>query len=735
MWWEPESDSTDRRVKRRNSKLSDDDSQRSWKVLLKKYACYFVPRKLRSFKGCCTTCCIKVVHPDSRFRSSWNVCLAFFILYCGFSVPFEIAFETDMIQSMCTDPQNPYGKLILRGECDAFLQWFWLNFIVDVFFMADICLNFRTGYMSEGHFVSDDWLVAKSYLKGSFIMDCLGTFPLNILLMITNPANPYGDTQVAEMIAAAETAAGGSGTDVGRANRMLRLLRMAKLAKLARMRKLAKYAAAFEEYLNPGVLAIVKLVAISIICCHMFGSLWWMISDLEMSEEASGSEDLTFASPYYAGENKWHPPFWLKHEASLSMKYMHAFFWGAGMVTSLVPRDIEPLTIMESLVTTSTMFFGLLLNAFVISSLNQALASMNASKQFTGKQLEMIKSYLLVKQVPSSLRGRVMEFYEYLLSSSAALEDLNMFNSLPPALTAQLNISTHRRLLANCAFFKGVSNGSLIALIAELKALVLIPSQTVINQGNRLEMAYFVNRGIVQSTTHDGSMGSLTNCENFGLEDYFAACVAKSKPQASKTYKAVTYCDLMSLAVEAMNLRLKKDPMFQATLAEAQRAARASERAKRESAGGTKPRSGGRAMMRAALRGTPSKSGWGKGALSSKSLANAARAAKGLPPLPPPPPKTEKEAQRGAITNLAKLAEQAEREEEEERTKSVSFASGSEVPKPPRPKLRAAILRVAKKMAEEQARGGDGYGNFPAGASSSATTPTKTDANDHKFSA
>ena len=65
----------------------------------------------------------------------------------------------------------------------------------------------------------------------------------------------------------------------------------------------------------------------------------------------------------------------------------------------------------------------------------------------------------------------------------------------------------------------------------------------------------------------------------------------------------------------------------------------------------------------------------------------------------------------------------------------MSFASGSEVPKPPRPKLRAAILRVAKKMAEEQARGGDGYGNFPAGASSSATTPTKTDANDHTFSA
>lgn len=152
---------------------------------------------------------------------------------------------------------------------------------------------------------------------------------------------------------------------------MLRLMRMAKLAKLARMRKLAKYMESFEEFLNPGVLAVVKLVLIALFCCHLFGCLWWMISDLEIAEEEDGSSDKLLTSPWYAGENTWHPPRWLKNDASLMMKYMHAFFWGAGMVTSLVPRDIEPLTIMETLITTLTMFFGLLLNAFVISSLTQ----------------------------------------------------------------------------------------------------------------------------------------------------------------------------------------------------------------------------------------------------------------------------------------------------------------------------------------------------------------------------
>ena len=111
----------------------------------------------------------------------------------------------------------------------------------------------------------------------------------------------------------------------------------------------------------------------ALFCCHLFGCLWWMISDLEMQAE------LEMLSPWYAGENTWHPPRWLKYDSSLTMKYMHAFFWGAGMVTSLVPRDIEPLTVMESLITTSTMFFGLLLNAFVISSLNQVRPSVRLS--------------------------------------------------------------------------------------------------------------------------------------------------------------------------------------------------------------------------------------------------------------------------------------------------------------------------------------------------------------------
>ena len=104
-------------------------------------ACAILPRRLVN-KGLCATLCMPVLHPDSRFRSGWNVCLAFLILYCGFAVPLEIAFETDMVESMCRIESDPFGPTQRRDECVDYLLWFWLNFVIDMWFIADIVLNF-----------------------------------------------------------------------------------------------------------------------------------------------------------------------------------------------------------------------------------------------------------------------------------------------------------------------------------------------------------------------------------------------------------------------------------------------------------------------------------------------------------------------------------------------------------------------------------------------------------------
>ena len=99
---------------------------------------------------------------------------------------------------------------------------------------------------------------------------------------------------------------------------------------------------------NPGLLRIIKLACFTVLCCHWFGCLWWLVSALEMDVVAI-AEDASLGTPWYAGDNHWHPPPWLKHTPSLSLKYSHAFFWGAGMALGMVPRDARAHRHVQSL--------------------------------------------------------------------------------------------------------------------------------------------------------------------------------------------------------------------------------------------------------------------------------------------------------------------------------------------------------------------------------------------------
>ena len=86
-----------------------------------------------------------VLHPDARFRSIWNVSLAVLIVYCGVAIPFEIAFEDDMLYEMCKVPPPTPITPTMRNECPSWQVWVWFNFVVDLWFICDVFLNLRTG--------------------------------------------------------------------------------------------------------------------------------------------------------------------------------------------------------------------------------------------------------------------------------------------------------------------------------------------------------------------------------------------------------------------------------------------------------------------------------------------------------------------------------------------------------------------------------------------------------------
>lgn len=432
--------------------------------------------------------CGKVLHPDGQWRTIWNSAMAVLICYCGVVIPLEIAFEDDMVKSWCLDQAAPYGYRDaaghvasgLRRECTGFQAWFWGNVFVDFLFLIDIMINLRTGFVVEGHFVDDDWKAVTNYLKGSFLFDVVGSFPLNLVFLGIDQQNSLTDEDQ------------DSNAGLARTNKMLRLLRMAKLSRLTRMLKLGKYLEYVEVVVkfNPGLIRVFKLCLAIILCCHWFGCVWWLISDFEMG-------DPSINSPWYAGHNNWHPPLWLKNDPDFALKYWHAFYWGAGMCLGMVPRDIEPITSLEAIVTTLTMFVGLLLAAFVISSFTSAFAAMDQKNALAGKQLDLIRNYLLLKAVPTDLRSRILEFYQYLYTSNQSMDGLQVLNMMPPNLSSQLALSVNAKIITRTSMFADLSDYPLLAVISCLSPVIFVPGQILCTAGHVLRQIYFISRGQV----------------------------------------------------------------------------------------------------------------------------------------------------------------------------------------------------------------------------------------------
>ena len=170
-------------------------------------------RRLR-WRSCAAALVGPILHPEGRFRSGWNAILALLILYCGWAVPLEIAFEDDMALAMCGE--------VARSQCSSWQVWFWFNTIIDIWFICDIVVNLRTGYITDALFIKDDWKVVKHYMRGSFAFDLMGSFPVNFVILASNSNDDQGSS-------------------FARTNKLLRMLRLLKLTKLIRMVKLVSY--------------------------------------------------------------------------------------------------------------------------------------------------------------------------------------------------------------------------------------------------------------------------------------------------------------------------------------------------------------------------------------------------------------------------------------------------------------------------------------------------------------
>lgn len=105
---------------------------------------------------------MKTIRENSRFRIIWDLFIMVLIIASCILIPFQIAFR----------------HMAYRAGSE-------IIYLIDLFFLIDIFLNFFTSYRHRGTEITDRKKAATHYLKTFFAIDLLANLPLDAFFLIT----------------------------------------------------------------------------------------------------------------------------------------------------------------------------------------------------------------------------------------------------------------------------------------------------------------------------------------------------------------------------------------------------------------------------------------------------------------------------------------------------------------------------------------------------------------------
>ena len=176
--------------------------------------------------------------PNSLFSVYWDFTSVVFLLYVTVMVPLRSCFSVDV----------PLGSV-----------GFYIDLVVDLFFIADVIVNLRTAFYDKNGFRENrPNKIAKNYIHGWFAVDLFSCLPVGYLEYII-PSSGQG------------------GGDPYRGLKALRLFKMTKMLRLARFKKvIERYSA--DVNLNQ-YFSIVFTLFLILFLAHMLACFFFFVGE------------------------------------------------------------------------------------------------------------------------------------------------------------------------------------------------------------------------------------------------------------------------------------------------------------------------------------------------------------------------------------------------------------------------------------------------------------------------
>ncbi|XP_017213999.1 voltage-gated delayed rectifier potassium channel KCNH4 isoform X2 [Danio rerio] len=438
----------------------------------------------------------------SKALWDWMILLATF--YVAVTVPYNVCFTA-------------YSDVETAGRSTIVS-----DIAVEMLFILDIILNFRTTYVSQsGQVVYEPRSICLHYATTWFFVDLVAALPFDLLYAF--------NITVTSLVHLLKTV------------RLLRLLRL--------LQKLDRYS----QY---SAMVLTLLMSMFALLAHWMACIWYIIGRKEMETNASGAWDIGWLHELGKRLDK---PYMNSTFGGPSVRsaYIASLYFTLSSLTSVGFGNVCANTDAEKIFSVCTMLIGALMHAVVFGNVTAIIQRMYSRRSLYHTRMKDLKDFIRVHRLPQQLKQRMLEYFQTTWSVNNGIDVNELLHDFPDELRADIAMHLNKDIL-QLPVFEAASRGCLRSLSLHIKTSFCTPGEYLIRQGDALQANYFVCSGSLEVLKDNMVLAILGRGDLIGSDLPGQNHVIKTNADV----KALTYCDLQYIGVKGLSDVLELYPEY-----------------------------------------------------------------------------------------------------------------------------------------------------------------------------
>ncbi|XP_065107713.1 voltage-gated delayed rectifier potassium channel KCNH8 isoform X1 [Paramisgurnus dabryanus] len=511
------------------------------------------------------------------FKAGWDWLILLATFYVAVTVPYNVCFTVVGGRDEASTPRNPPSVS---------------DILVEILFMLDIVLNFRTTFVStSGQVVYDARSICVHYVTTWLFVDLIAALPFDLLYAF-NVSVPCIQSLCVQYF----------GVHLLKTVRLLRLLRL--LQKL-------------ERYSQYSAVVLTLLMSMFALLAHWMACVWYVIGRSEI-ENSPGSWDIGWlhelgkrlGTPYFlsplaslipdslrptildglvVNTSQWNGTDLVGHDSgvnssqwnttgaagpasttpagqtgvvlgggpSIRSSYVTSLYFALSSLTSVGFGNVSANTDSEKIFSICTMLIGALMHAAVFGNVTAIIQRMYSRRSLYHTRTKDLKDFIRVHRLPKALAQRMLECFQTTWSVNNGIDVGELLKDFPDELRADIAMHLNKELL-QLPLFESASRGCLRSLSLIIKTSFCAPGEFLIRQGDALQAIYFVCSGSMEVLKDNTVLAILGKGDLIGSDSLTKEQVIKTNANV----KALTYCDLQYISLKGLREVLRLYPEY-----------------------------------------------------------------------------------------------------------------------------------------------------------------------------